>query len=202
MSAKQRVRLVVCVLAVAAGSGCQIARDLLPRTHTTSASPDGRYTAFVRQHLNTDPPDDHLYLSVAGRSPKRLMSLAPDADWCRTIIWTRDSRRVGFLINDQRLAIFDTGTTKLTSMLVLVEADGYPGSQEARSVAFGDDGTVSFERFDRPTMVLRTSDGRTVEAPVTLISSARPFSRPARSRGLERLQVPDLPPKAEATRNY
>lgn len=189
MSAKQRVRLVVCVMAVAAGSGCQIARDLLPRTHTTSSSPDGRYTAFVRQHLNTDPPDDHLYLAVAGRSAKRLMSLVPDADWCRTIIWTRDSRRVGFLINEQRLAIFDTESAALISILVLVEADGYPGSQEARSVHFVDDGTVSFERFDRATAVLRRSDGRTVEAPLTLISPARPVNRPGRSRGWERLQA-------------
>ena len=57
-----------------------------------------------------DPPDDHLYLGPSGGTARRLMDLAPDSDWCRTIVWTNDSRKVGFLIRDQRLAIFDTAT--------------------------------------------------------------------------------------------
>jgi hypothetical protein len=140
--------LLTVGLSIGLTAGCQIARDLLPRTHTTSTSPDGRYTAFVRQALNNDPPDDHLYLAPAGAAPRRLMDLAPDADWCRTIIWTSDSRRVGFLIRDQQLAVFDAATAEQVAMLVLVKADGYPGSQGARDVSF-DGRAVSFERFER-----------------------------------------------------
>ena len=143
--------VVAVLVALAATAGCQLAKDLFPRTHTTSLSPDGRYTAFVRQAANLDPPDDHLYLGPSGGSARRLMDLAPDSDWCRTVVWTSDSRRVGFLIRDQRLAVFDSATGEHLAFLQLVPADGYPGSQGARNVVLRPDGVVSFERFDRAT---------------------------------------------------
>jgi hypothetical protein len=182
--------LAVCVFAALASGGCQIAHDLLPRTHTTSTSPDGRSYAFVRQHLNPDPPDDHLYLGAAGSRARHLMALAPDADWCRAILWTPDSRTVGFLINEQRLALFDVSTMTLTAMLVLVQADGYPGSEEARRVSLANDGTVTFERVVRPTMLLRTRTGGTIEVPVTRSGTyGRPIHVAERSLGFERVRV-------------
>ena len=121
----------VCLSRRAVGSQWMQAREgLLPRTHTTSTSPDGRYYAFVRQHLNPDPPDDHLYIAARPGAPRHVMALAPDADWCRTILWTPDSRTVGFLINEQRLALFDVRRMALISTVTLVNADGYPGSEE------------------------------------------------------------------------
>jgi hypothetical protein len=139
-------------VALAVLSGCRLT-GLLPRTHTWAESPDGRLTAFVRQHFDIDPPNDHLYVGAVGESPAHVMALAPDMDWCRTILWTADSRRVAFLIRDQHLAIFDAASHELTAMLPLVGRDGYPGSLEVRNVAFEDaDGTaVSFDRYARAT---------------------------------------------------
>ena len=97
---------LVCV-AVVLSSGCRLARDLLPRTHTTAVAPDGQTRAFVRQHLNPDPPDDHLYIARPGEPAREVMALAPDQDWCRAIVWSPDSRKVGFLINDRQLALYD-----------------------------------------------------------------------------------------------
>ena len=91
-------------------SGCKAARDFLPRTHTTAPSPDGRYVAAVRQFFNIDPPDDHLFLGPRAGPARRVMDLGGDIDWCQTIVWTADSRRVGFLIRDQRLAVFDSAS--------------------------------------------------------------------------------------------
>lgn len=143
-------RLTLCIAAVATTTACEVATDLLPRTHTTSPSPDGRHTAYVRQGFSVDPPDDHLYLGATGGTTKLLMNLAPDADWCRTIIWSTDSRKVGFLIRDQQLAVFDSATYEHIAMLPLAVADGYPGSMGARAVAFTDDGrAIAFERFNR-----------------------------------------------------
>jgi hypothetical protein len=131
-------------------AGCRATRDFLPNSHTLSTSPDGRFTAFVRQGFNIDPPDDHLYLGDSRGRLRCLMHLAPDADWCRTIVWTRDSRLVGFLIRDQRLAVFDATTFEHVAMLPLVAADGYPGSEGARNVVFEDAGRlVTFQRFER-----------------------------------------------------
>jgi hypothetical protein len=36
-------------------------------------------------------------------------------------------------------------------MVVLVHADGYPGSQGARDVTLGTDGRITIERFERAT---------------------------------------------------
>ena len=160
--------LVIGLAALAATAGCQLASDLVPRTHTTSVSPDGRYTAFVHQEASIDPPDDHLYLGPSGGRARRLMDLAPDADWCRTIIWTSDSGRVGFLIRDQHLAVFDTATSELLAFLPLVRADGYPGSQGARHVVLQPDGVVSFERYDRATG--RALGAETAAIPVRRLS--------------------------------
>ena len=123
MAVRLCVRSIVCAAAVFAAGGCRLARDLLPRTHTVAASPDRQYVASVYQGLNPDPPDDHLYLSTAGRRAQRLMSLAPDAESCRSIVWSADSRSVGFLINDQRLAVFDAGPDLSRQMLVLPPPD-------------------------------------------------------------------------------
>ena len=138
------------VLASLIGAGCQAKRDWLPRTHTVSVSPDGRHAAFVRQGLNIDPPDDYLFLGEGRGRARCLMHLAPDSDWCRTIVWTQDSRLVAYLVRDQQLAIFDTATFEHVAMLPLVRADGYPGSEGARHVVLDDGGrAVSFERFER-----------------------------------------------------
>ncbi len=185
----RRVALVLWATGCLAAFGCQMAHDFLPRTHTVSRSPDGRYAAYVRQGFNIDPPDDHLYVGAARGPARRVMDLAPDADWCNTIVWTRDSRRAGFLIRDQRLAVFDAATGAHVATVVLIVPDGYPGSQEARNVAFSDDGTrVTFERFDRAITLLDRNKG-TLEAPLTSNSPKLPEARPARSRGRETVPV-------------
>ena len=177
------------LVALFAAGGCQLARDLLPRTHTSSRSPDGRYVAFVHQGLNPDPPDDHLYLGPVGQPARYLRALAPDADWSRAIVWSPDSRTVGFVVNEQRLALFDTATASEIAILTLVKADGYPGSEEARAISIANDGIVTFDRYRRATMLLQTRQG-VIEAPVTIYGTyGRPIHRAEQLLGRERLKV-------------
>ena len=193
-------RSIFAASILVANSGCHLAHDLLPRTHTMSTSPDGRHVAYVYQQLNPDPPDDHLYLGPSKRQARRLMSLAPDADWCRTIVWSPDSRTVGFVINEQRLAVFDTATGSLTARLVLARADGYPGSEEARHVAIANDGVVTFDRYKRAMMLLRGRQG-VIEAPVTISGTyGRPLHRPEQFLGQQRLHLSTASPVRAASR--
>jgi len=186
----KNVRCWIVGVAILAGTACQASRDFLPRTHTTSNSPDGRFYAFVRQHLNPDPPDDHLYIGHVSGPATHVLALAPDADWCRTIIWTPDSQTVGFLVSDQRLALFNARTMKLIATTVLIAADGYPGSQEARNVAIANDGAISFERVVRATTLLQPRGQGFIEAPVTWYGTyGRPIHRQQRSLGAERVHV-------------
>jgi hypothetical protein len=180
---------VLGLVALFAIGGCQLAHDLLPRTHTSSRSPDGRYVAFVHQGLNPDLPDDHLYLGPVGQPARYLRALAPDADWSRPIVWSSDSRTVGFVINEQRLALFDTVTASEIATLTLVKADGYPGSEEARAISIANEGIVTFDRYRRATMLLQTRQG-VIETPVTISGTYdRPIHRAEQRLGRERLQV-------------
>jgi hypothetical protein len=144
-------RTAVAIAALVSLAGCgELRREFLPRTHTTSTSPDGRWSAWVRQGFNIDPPDDHLFIKGPDGQAFKLADLAPDADWCRTIIWTQDSTKAGFLITDNRLSVFDLRSREHVAEIVLVKIDGYPGSEAARNIAFTDAGrTVTFERTDR-----------------------------------------------------
>lgn len=58
------LRAAIGVAALAGLGACKLAHDLLPRTHTSSRSPDGRYVAFVHQKLNPDPPDGRELIRV------------------------------------------------------------------------------------------------------------------------------------------
>lgn len=181
-----------CLIVV---TGCQSARDFLPRTHTTSVSPDGRHSAFVRQGFNLDPPDDHLFLTTRGRPTRTLMDLAADADWCKTIVWSADSRKVGFVVTDDRLALFDVDTGRLEAFFFLAGSGCCGGPQEARNVALTDDGTeVSFNRFDRAVVLGRSKDGKDFEAAVTRewsdLAATWPLLRPAKDLGREVVRVP------------
>jgi hypothetical protein len=177
------------LLALLGTGGCTLAQDLLPRTHTASASPDGRYLAFVYQGLNPDPPDDHLYLGPVGQSPRYLRALAPDAESSRAIVWSPDCRTVGFVINEQRLALFDAATAAEIATLTLVRADGYPGSEEARAISIGNDRTVTFDRYRRATMLIQAGHGA-IETPVTILGTyGRAIHRAERRLGRERLHA-------------
>jgi hypothetical protein len=191
-----RAWTLMCAVVVAA-SGCRQARDFLPRTHTTSLSPDGRYTAFVRQGLNIDPPDDHLFLAARGGPSRPLMALAPDADWCTRIAWTSDSRKVGFVVADDRLALFNAETGILEAFFFLAGTGCCGGPQDSRNVTLNGDGTeVSFDRFDRTTVLIRPKDGNPFNASLTrqfdhgTMTTKWPVVTRAANRGREVVRVP------------
>jgi hypothetical protein len=177
---------------VAIVAGC----NLQPRTMVTSVSPDGRHTARVWRGPSLDPPNDFLYLRSPGTSERTLLALAPDADWCRTIVWTPDSTKVGFVVSDDRLALFDVDSATLEAFFFLAGTGCCGGAQESRSVALSADGReVSFDRVERATVLLGQNDGKTVEATVSRESSpellaTKTLTKPARNIGREVVRVP------------
>lgn len=179
---------LVCV-AVVLSSGCRLARDLLPRTHTAAVAPDGQTRAFVRQHLNSDPPDDHLYIARPGEPAREVMALAPDQDWCRAIVWSPDSRRVGFLINDQQLAVYDSHSSELQAMLILTDDRAH----EVRSVSLTEAGSVSFDLVARALWDIPAKGGQRLQVHAVSIAPYRPAIRivtPERMLGRRTVTIP------------
>jgi hypothetical protein len=128
-------------IVLAVSSGECVVSHVLPKTLATAVSPDGRYTAIVRRSFSIDPPDDHLFIATRGQSERNVMNLGADMDWCQTVVWSPDSRRVGFAINDEQFVIFEPETGALEARLVLTGDSCCGGApHEARNIAFNADG--------------------------------------------------------------
>jgi hypothetical protein len=103
-------------------------------------SPDGSRIAFVGAHPSLDPPSQSLWIGEGSYDDaSRVARLAEDAEWCDEIFWSQDGERVGFLISGSRVDVYDAAERSLLARAQLVEPDGYPGSREARWLAFTPD---------------------------------------------------------------
>ncbi|HEV2844412.1 MAG TPA: hypothetical protein VG477_06180 [Thermoanaerobaculia bacterium] len=134
MKPKALSLMLALAMVVLAGCGDNVLFDL--------PSPDGRRTAEVHSHLSINPPAQSLWLRLSRESEPRILNhLEHDTDWCNEIIWSPDSSRVGFLIRGVRLDVYDAAKGDLLESMPLIEPDGYPGTREARSVRFLEDGS-------------------------------------------------------------
>jgi hypothetical protein len=107
----------------------------------SSASPDGRHTAFVRNHSSIDPPAQSLWLVSEVGGAAQIRKLSEDQDWCRVIAWAGDSRSVAFLVQDARLIVVDVATRRIRVDRWLVPPDGYPPAREVRDLSLSRDGS-------------------------------------------------------------
>lgn len=142
-------RLVLAaLLGLVVLAGCTL--EGRPRVDLETPSPDGTITAFVKNHYTIDGPDQSIWLRFGDGSKKKLQRLAADQDWCSLIVWSGDSSRVGFLIQDAHLFAYDSGTGDLVADEWLVEQDGYPPTYRVRNLALSEEGRrVSFRRCRR-----------------------------------------------------
>lgn len=108
-------------------------------------SPDGSLVAFVREEASLDPPSQSLWIGPQGGRPTLVARLAQDQEWCDQIFWSTDGARVGFVIRGSFAEVFDAQQRSQVAKVALVKPDGYPGSREARFVAFTpDSGGIRF----------------------------------------------------------
>jgi hypothetical protein len=130
------------------GAGCARAQLGLPRTPVSVASPDGTMTAYVRNHPNIDPPSQSLWLRRADGGDVKLVALSGDHDWCNLIVWSADSSRVGFLVQDAKLAIVDAATARVEGWTWLVNDHfDYPPAERVTDLAMSSDGREATYRI-------------------------------------------------------
>jgi hypothetical protein len=138
-----------------------------PRTEVSVPSPDGRHVAFVKNHPEFDPPNQSLWVDGV-----QLKHLAADQDWCHTIVWSSDSSKVAFLVQDLQLVTVDVKRARIASASWLAEPGGYPPRFVAREVALSSEGQqATFRVCER----LRTSGApETCAAPQSITLSTAP----------------------------
>jgi len=101
-----------------------------------AASPDGRFLAFVRNHPEIDPPNQTLWLQPAGGPAVPLAQVPPDAFTCNLIVWSLDSRRVAFVIQDAIIQVFEAETSTTAAKGTYPHPSRAPRPRRLRSRTF------------------------------------------------------------------
>lgn len=122
--------------------GCDRAQLGLPRVALEVPSPDGRRAALVRNHPESDPPNQSLWLRGPDGERVELARLSPDQDWCNQIVWSADGSRVAFLVQDARLVVADAAAGKVVFERWLVPDSGaYPPREKVTELRLSLDGS-------------------------------------------------------------
>lgn len=103
-------------------------------------SPDAAFVAAVRNHPSVDPPNQSVWLQREGLGWVRLARLGEDTHWSNAIVWSEDSTRVAFLVQEASAMVFEAPTARLLSTIQLVAEDGYPTTRSVRELQFSKDG--------------------------------------------------------------
>lgn len=109
---------------------------------------DKSRVAFARDRLCEEGPCETLFVGPNVESAAALEGLADGQEHCEDIAWTKDGRRVAFLINGRQLRIYDAETRKPAGKVNLF-GDG-SDARIARGITFSDNGAaVTFDDCPR-----------------------------------------------------
>jgi hypothetical protein len=139
--------------AIAIGCAVVIAVSCSPKIERYAAlewSADKTRVAFARDRLCENAPCETLYVGSSLEAAQAIEGLADGQESTAEIAWTKDGRRVAFLINGRQLRIYDADTRKPAGKVNLF-ADGDDGSSRiARGITFSDNGAaVTFDDCPR-----------------------------------------------------
>jgi hypothetical protein len=113
-------------------------------------SADRARVAFARDRLCQKGPCESLFVGPSVEGATALEGLADGRERCDQIAWTRDGRRVAFLINGRQLRIYDAETRKPAGKVNLFSDEPATASRIARGITFSDNGAaVTFDDCPR-----------------------------------------------------
>ncbi|MGB2713447.1 MAG: hypothetical protein WBC51_04655 [Vicinamibacterales bacterium] len=126
-------------------AGC---RPTIERYSALEWSADRSRVAFSRDRLCEKGPCETLYVGSSVAAASALEGLADGRETCDEIAWTKDGRRVAFLINGRQLRIYDAESRKPAGK-VNIFGDG-ADARVARGITFSDNGAaVTFDDCPR-----------------------------------------------------
>jgi WD40 repeat protein len=141
MSGSRFFKIVGVFVLVAFAGGCTRQQLGLPRVAADRVSPNGNHRAWVKNHLSFDPPAQSLWIrDLRTKEAKRVLLLAEDQDWCRTIEWSSDGSVVVFLVQDGRAVVYSPADGRVVADRWLVHRESYPTDSYAADVSFSPNG--------------------------------------------------------------
>lgn len=144
-----RARLALTLtLAAAALAGC----GSEPPIHliASETAPDAAHVALVRLVPCDTVWCESLWIGKTPDDASRVSTLPYGAERSDEIAWTRDGKRVAFLVNGYQLRLYDATTHAPAGLMDLVPADAKPTTRIARGVTFSENGAaVTFDDCPR-----------------------------------------------------
>ncbi len=141
---KQQVLAAVLLVAAA----CRAAPEMY--VVASESAPGAAHVADVRVIRCGSEWCESLWM---GPNPERatlIATLAQGSERSSEIAWSRDGKRVAFLINGHQLRLYDAQTKAPAGQMDLVPADGTPTTRIARGVTFSDNGAaITFDDCPR-----------------------------------------------------
>jgi hypothetical protein len=113
-------------------------------------SGDRSWVAFSRDRLCERGPCESLFVGRTIEAAAALEGLADGQETCDEIAWSRDGRRVAFLINGTQLRIYEAETAKPAGKVNLFAGGAATADRIARGITFSDNGAaVTFDDCPR-----------------------------------------------------
>ena len=150
MSAERALQAARAAVAVAVLTAAACSRDADGSyVALTSAAPAGGGRAEVRVDRCGGGWCEGLWVAAADDPAVRVTVLSK-GDRCDEIAWTKDGKRVAFLVNGHQLWLFDVAGRSPAGRVNLVEADAQPTTRIARGVTFSDNNAaITFDDCPR-----------------------------------------------------
>jgi hypothetical protein len=108
----------------------------------TKTAPDAHHVASVQLVRCGTAWCESLWVGASPESQRRIITLAPESERCSEIAWTRDGKRVAFLINGSQLRFYNADTYAPAGQVDLVPNDSKPTTRIARGVTFSENGAA------------------------------------------------------------
>ena len=140
-----RAAVLLAVVVPGAGACARGGPTILSET-----APDAAHTALVRMVRCDRDWCQELAVGDRPEVAQVVATLRFGSERCDEIVWSRDGKRVGFLVNGHQLRLFDAHSHAPAGQLDLVPADTTPPTRVARGVTFSDNGAaITFDDCPR-----------------------------------------------------
>ena len=141
-----RTLAIACALVTA--TACTSRR--IERYGALEWSVDRSRVAFSRDRLCEKGPCESLYVGATMETAAAVEGLVDGQETCDEIAWTKDGKRVAFLINGRQLRIYDAETRKPAGKVNLFDDGEAAAGRIARGITFSDNGAaVTFDNCPR-----------------------------------------------------
>jgi hypothetical protein len=137
--------LVLALVAAAFVAGTRLAT----RETVFAASGDGAHVAWASERACAGRPCQTLWIGASRRSATKVATLPPAAR-CDEIVWTRNGRRVAFLLDGAELRFYDAASLLPSGTLILIQPQTGPTPRLVRGVTFSEnDRAITYDDCPR-----------------------------------------------------